>query len=160
MYRTFISSSILKTRDDITLIDKYLRKKINERFNGKNLNFKEIIALTNTITSNTINFTFSKTSNNPNTILTTKKANCIGYASLYNSIGNYILVQQQLKHHYKFTHLVGKLSFLGFDIHQFIDTPFFKDHDFNLIKNLKTGQQIYVDPSLSDYFYIDEVTCK
>lgn len=133
---------------------------IKRKINNKKLDFKEIISLTNTITSNTLNFTFSKTYNNPNTILNTKKANCVGYASLFNSIGNYILEQQQLTDLYQFSHLVGKLHFLGCDIHQFIDNPFFKNHDFNVIKNLKTGQQIYVDPSLSDYFFIDEVTCE
>ncbi len=126
----------------------------------KALTINEIIEMSNAITSDYLRFTFNKASSNPNVISKNKKANCIGYAGLFNSVGNYILEKKKLKKSYKFTHLVGKLEVLDYDIHSLIESPFFKDHDFNKVENLKTGKVYFIDPSLTDYFFIYSVTSK
>lgn len=160
IYRFTVNYSIINTRAHIELNAPSLHRKIDSLIYEKTLNIHQIIKLTNSLTSEELSFTFNKVTNNANKVLKNKKANCIGYSSLFNSIGNYILKQKKLNHLYKFKHLVGKLTVLGFDLHQFINNPFFRDHDFNEIKNIKTGAIYFVDPSLSDYFYIDAVTCK
>lgn len=159
LYRTLVNYSVIITRTNIKLTDGTLCAKIDKKTKEKTLTIAEIITLSNSITSDHLSFTFNKTSSNPNTISKDKKANCIGYAALFNSIGNYILEEKQLSDSYRFSHLVGKLDVLGFDIHSLINNPFFKDHDFNKVKNLKTNDTYFIDPSLSDYLYIDSVTC-
>ena len=101
-----------------------------------------------------------KVSSNQNLISEMKKANCIGYSSLFNSIGNYIIRKQKLTDKYEFIHLIGELDFFGFNIHNLFDSLFFKDHDFNEIKNKLTGEKKFVDPSLRDYLRIEYVRSK
>ena len=51
-------------------------------------------------------------------------------------------------------HKIGHLSLLEMNLHQFFESAFFKDHDFNELNNKKTGQTISIDPSVSDYLWI------
>lgn len=139
------------------LSDETLLLKINKESEGRKMSIDDIIALSNKLVSSNLSFTFNKVSSNPNVIYEIKRANCIGYSSLFNAIGNHLLKKNNLDDKYEFNHLVGELEFLGINIHQFIDMPFFKDHDFNQIKNKKTKETKFVDPSLRDYFMIDEV---
>ena len=158
LYRISVSYSKIKVRNNITLTDKNLIKDIEKRTDGKILSIEGIIQLSNKITSEKLNFTLNKVSSNPNLVCEFGKANCIGYSSLFNSIGNYVIGKQNLTDKYEFTHLVGKLDFFGFDIHKLFNSPFFKDHDFNEISNKLTNEKIYVDPSVTDYLRIDNVT--
>jgi len=158
LYRTSINYTKVEVRKNITLTDKKWIKEINKQTKGRTLSIEEIIKLSNKITSDNLNFTFNKVSSNPNLVSELKKANCIGYSSLFNSIGNYIIGKQKLNHKYEFIHLVGKLSFFGFNVHNLFNNPFFKDHDFNEIKYKQTGENKYVDPSLRDYLRIEYVT--
>jgi hypothetical protein len=53
--------------------------------------------------------------------------------------------------------MIGKLDFWGYDLHQISNDPFYKDHDYNVITNIKTGKKIFVDPSVADCFWINRV---
>lgn len=159
LFRTFINYSKINVRNNITLTDKNLILKINNLSDGKNMNIQEIINLSNKITSDELSFTFDKVSNNPNHSHKLKKANCIGYSSLFNSIGNYLLNKYHLNKKYEFNHCVGKIYFLQFDIHKLFQSSFFKNHDFNELKNKQTGKSEFIDPSLSDYLNIDRIKC-
>lgn len=158
LYRTFVNYSKVQVRPNITLTDKNLIKEINDQTENKILSVKEIIKLSNRITSKKLNYTFNKVSSNPNLIYELKKANCIGYSSMFNTIGNYILGNQKMTDEYEFIHLVGELDFLGFNVHNLFSSPFFKDHDFNEIRHKQTGKKKFVDPSLRDYLRIEYVT--
>ncbi len=158
LYRISVNYLKIKVRNNITLTDKNLIKEIDKRTNEKILSIEEIIKLSNIITSEKLNFTFNKVSSNPNLVCELEKANCIGYSYLFNSIGNYIIEKQNLSDKYEFKHLVGKLYFFGLDIHKLFNSPFFKDHDFNEIRNKQTDEKKYVDPSLRDYLRIENVT--
>lgn len=158
IYRACINYSIINTRNNIPLTNKNLISEIDESIEGKTLNIEAIIKLSNQITSEKLSFTFNNVSSDPNSAFELKKANCIGYSSLFNSIGNYIIEQQKLSNEYEFIHLVGELDFLGFNIHNLLNSPFFKDHDFNRIEDKHTGENKYVDPSLRDYLRIESVT--
>ena len=109
------------------------------------------------ITSEELNFTFEKASLNPNVSVQSKKANCVGYSALYGSAVRFIIVKQNLENSFEVKHFRGEISFLGINLHQFTESPAFKDHDFNSIQNLETGEIIFSDPSLHDYFLIEEV---
>ena len=47
-------------------------------------------------------------------------------------------------------HLVGKIYFLGIDLHQFTSSPYFIDHDYVMVTDYSSGNKYYVDPSLYD----------
>ncbi|PCJ65287.1 MAG: hypothetical protein COA58_10540 [Bacteroidetes bacterium] len=158
LYRALVNYSKVGARNHITLTDKNLITEIDTQTDERKLSIEEIISLSNKITSERLSFTFNKTSSNPNVVSELKKANCIGYSALFNSIGNYMIRKQELGDNYEFNHLVGELDFLGINIHSLFNSPFFKDHDFNEIRNKQTSEIIFVDPSLRDYLRIENVT--
>ena len=157
IYRSFVKYSVYGKRKSVILTDKRIIGKIDKQINSKVLTLNQIITVSRKITNEELRFTPKKASSNPNILLGIGKANCIGYSALFNSIGIYIIKSQKQTDVYKMNHIVGKLYFLGFDIHRLFSSPFFKDHDFNEIINLKTKKRIYVDPSLSDYLFINRV---
>ncbi|MDH7447596.1 hypothetical protein [Aquimarina sp. 2201CG14-23] len=157
LYRNLVNYSKIGIRNNIILTNKNLIEEIDKKIKEKSLTIEEIIELSNDITSAELEFTFNKVSNNSNIIYGSKKANCIGYSSLFNSIGNYIIGKQKLTDKYEFTHLVGKLDVFGLDIHNLFSSSFFKDHDFNEIKLKQTGENKFVDPSMRDYLRIEYV---
>ena len=58
---------------------------------------------------------------------------------------------------YKAEHKIGEIKLLGIDVHQYFDSQFYKDHDFNEVRNLVTGEKVSIDPTLSDYLRIETV---
>ena len=160
LYRATVNYSKVGIRDNVVLTNNNLIEEINIHMDNKTLDIEDIIALSNKLTSEKLKFTFEKTPSDPNLIPELKKANCIGYSSLFNAIGNYIIKQQNQTDDYEFVHLVGEINVLGLNVHSLFNDPFFKDHDFNEVIYKKTGERIYIDPSLRDYLRIDRVNFK
>lgn len=160
LYRIIIKYNIVQNRSEITLTDKSIIEKIDSLTLNNDLNISDIIDVSNAITTNKLDFTFKKVSSNPNVIVNEGRANCIGYASLFNSITNYIIYKQGLGNKYKCAHVVGELKFLGADLHAIFNSPFFKNHDFNKILLKEENTYMYIDPSLYDYFWIESVSCE
>ncbi len=156
-YRLLISYTEIGTRTEIKITNEELVNKIDTNLGGKNINLEEIINVATRITTEELKFNRNKVSNNPNELINTKQANCIGYSATFNTIANYIIKQYKLENRLKAEHKIGQLDFLGINLHQFFDNPFFKDHDFNTIKNLETMKEVSIDPSLSDYLGIDYI---
>jgi hypothetical protein len=46
--------------------------------------------------------------------------------------------------------LRAKITFLDFDLHQLTDSPFFKDHDYNVVEDMQSGERLFVDASTKD----------
>ena len=110
------------------------------------------------LTNKKLSFTSSTCAINPNRLIKSKKTNCVGYASFYAAICNHLLKFYTLSSEWKAEIHVGQLYFFGINIHRYIDSPFFKDHDFVIISNKNTGEAFYIDPSVSDYIGIDKVS--
>lgn len=53
--------------------------------------------------------------------------------------------------------MVRELDFMGIDLYEFMDNPFFKEHDYNEIIALETEDKIYTGSTISDYLNIHEV---
>ena len=121
------------------------------------MTLETIAEISQEITSEKLHFVSRSLEANPNTSFNTKKANCIGYSAMCNAIGNHIIRQNNLQETYEFKHLVGKMYVFGYDIHELFSSPFFKNHDYNVIINKQTGEKIYLDPSVYDYTWIDRV---
>ena len=111
-------------------------------------------------TSENLKFTDGKNDVDPNKLIETRNANCIGYAAFLSTVCNQMLEKNNLSNEWVATPQIGQLYFMGKNIHPYFKSAFFKDHDFVIIKNLKTGEEIGVDPTLHDYTGIEYITVK
>lgn len=156
IYRFFINYSKVNTRPLVQVEDAELLSLLDSYSIPRDLTFQEMIHQTNKITTDNLQFSFQKCPSNPNNLLSNGKANCVGYSALFTTVANYICSKNNLEN-IEIVHCVGKLDFLGLDLHQLFNDPFFKDHDYVKIINHQTNQVIDVDPVLYDYFRIAEV---
>jgi hypothetical protein len=120
----------------------------------------EMVDVAMQLTNERLSFSRSEQSNDPNDVLKMGTANCIGYSAVFNSIMNHLIQVNRKSDSVKAQHLVGGLEFIGVDLHQFIESPFFKDHDFNKVVDLQTGEEFYVDPSVSDILRINRIKAR
>lgn len=127
----------------------------NER--QSTLTAAQIVAQSLDKTSNKLRFTSGKNDKDPNRLVRTRKAHCVGYAAFFATTCNFLLQQNGLGTTWQAEPRIGQLYFLGINVHQYFNSPFFKDHDFVVIENKKTGQTLAVDPTVNDYLAIDFV---
>lgn len=120
---------------------------------------REIVRRGLSITSRQLEFTADKNEVDPNKLIKSGTAHCVGYASFFATTCNYLLDKHNLAQTWTAKRHVGKLYFLGINVHAYFHTPFFKDHDFVTIENKSTGEILAVDPTVNDYLFIDFVTC-
>ena len=158
IFRCLIGYKEIGTRPLVELIDKRLIEAIEAESGNSPLDISEVIDIANSVTSQGLSFTFNKATSNPNELVNTKRANCIGYSAMFNAVANYLIDKNQLQADLKVEHKIGRIEFLGHDIHQYFDNSFFKNHDFNMVTDLKNGIKISIDPTLCDYLWIRAVT--
>jgi hypothetical protein len=118
-------------------------------------NIDQIVSHSLVLTSNQLNFSARKNEIEPNKLMTTKTTHCVGYSSFFAASCNHLLKKYNMEDIWVVNQHIGQLYFLGKNIHKYLNSPFFKDHDFVTIENKLTGELIAVDPSLYDYLYID-----
>ena len=112
------------------------------------------------LTKEELKFTKNRVSNNPNKLIDTNQANCVGYSAMFNSIANYLINKNKYENEIEVEHKIGQLELFGINLHQFFESPFFRDHDYNEITDKNTGKKILVDPVVSDYLRIKRVAQK
>lgn len=147
LFRKFVKYESVGKRGIFLVIDE------KDTFKSKNIN--EIIDYSLNKTARKLEFTFD----NQTKPMITGKANCIGYCDFFSSQINQILRNNDMGN-WKINHEIGKLEVFGKDIHQYFSSPFFKDHDFVTVENIKTGEKIFIDPVIYDYFKIDRISLK
>lgn len=168
IFRKSISYTPIGKRSIIWLTDKALLQeledeiefKLTSKTKNRRLNLDQIIQLAQRKTSQKLYFSSEKCAANPNILIKERKSNCVGYAAFFGSVVQFILQSQGLKEQYQVHHLVGNIDLWGVNLHQFSNNSFFKDHDYNKITNLKTGHTIYIDPIVSAYLRIHQVSPK
>jgi len=119
---------------------------------------KQIVKLGLSITSRQLNFTDNKNDIDPNKLISSRTAHCVGYASFFATTCNYLLKKHNLSGDWTARPQIGQLYFLGTNIHPYFNSAFFKDHDFVTIENKSTGEIFAVDPTINDYLWIDLIT--
>jgi hypothetical protein len=124
----------------------------------KNPKIEEIVNVGLEITSKHLNFSFSKNDSDPNKLIITKKAHCVGYASFFATTCNHLLKKYNFNESWVAKPQIGQLYFMGTNIHKYFNSPFLKDHDFVILENKETKEIIAVDPTIYDYFFINLVT--
>lgn len=110
------------------------------------------------ITSSELKYTFNKCETQPSLLLQSGNTNCIGYSIFFVSVFNHYLKTYHLESEWKAKPIIGKLYLLNYNVHSLFKNSHLKDHDYVLIENIKTGEKIFVDPTLHDYFGIVEVS--
>ena len=159
LYRLAVEYEKIGERPAIEIEDDKLIQVIDSISRDRKIDLNEIVEISSLITRKNLRFTFDNNADeNPNKLIYTRKGNCVGYSMMFNSIADYLIKQNDLEDKYESSHLVGRLRFMGIDIHRLIDDPFFKDHDFNAIVNLDTGERISIDPTVNDYLRISRIS--
>lgn len=103
-------------------------------------------------TARDLKFTFSTSSSNPLELKNTQKANCIGYAQYFTYLFN-----KNTSSLWQAKPVIGEIKMYKINLNKVINHPFFKEHDFVIISNLKTGEKFAIDPVVYDYFHIKSI---
>lgn len=161
IYRQVVTYAAIGPRDPYTATDGQLIQYLETNAAAtSNPDIADIMELSLALTARQLNFSTSSQVVDPNLLIHSKATHCVGYAAFFTTTCNYFLQQYHLSEVWQAKPQIGKLYFLGADLHQFFYTPFFKDHDFVTIENRRTGEVWAVDPSIRDYLYIDFVTLR
>lgn len=116
----------------------------------KSKNIDSLIDYSLGVTTDNLSFSLKSSGNSSvASISSTGKAHCVGYSRYFAAVITEALAKNQLTQ-YKVSHVRAKIHMLGFNVHQAFNDPAFKDHDVCLITNVKNGERIFVDPSLSE----------
>ncbi|MTB53658.1 hypothetical protein [Lewinella sp. W8] len=117
----------------------------------------ELIDQAQDLTAARLRFTFDQSDQDPESVWNNERANCIGYAALFRAILQEQLNDLGLSEDYTVEHHVGKLYFLGLNLHSFLDHPFFRDHDYNVIRDADGTIITAIDVSVYDYIGIARI---
>lgn len=107
-----------------------------------------------------LHFTAARNHNDPNLLIDSHSAHCVGYAAFTTTICNELLQRYQLNAEWKAEARVGQIHFLDINVHPYFRSAFFKDHDFVVLRNLKTGEELAADPTVYDYLRVGFVRVK
>jgi len=161
LYRQIVAYHSIGVRTTYVASDPALINHLDETADYKNAQGIEyIIRSSLSITSQQLSFSTSKNDNDPNKLIYSKKAHCVGYAAFFSTTCNYFLKKYKLSKTWVAKPQIGQLFFLGYNIHKYFNSPFFKDHDFVTIENKSSGVIYAVDPTVNDYLLITYVTFK
>lgn len=158
LYRNLITYKTVGQRYVYLITNNKLATFIDMNMGKKSLDIKDVIKMALSATSRQLNFTTTHNDNDPNKLIYSRTAHCVGYAAYFATTCNYLLMNNGLAGQWNVKHQIGQLFLLGININKCINTPFFKDHDFVTIENKKTGEIFAVDPTVNDYFFINFVT--
>jgi hypothetical protein len=91
-YRHLVTYKTVGLRANYSATDKILTDFIDANTDKQtDPDFKQIIKLGLSITSRHLNFTSDKNDTDPNKLITSKKAHCVGYATFFATTCNYLL---------------------------------------------------------------------
>jgi hypothetical protein len=157
LYRHLITYKSIGERTTYVATDSNLLQYIDSNSSKQESDIKRIIETSLTLTSKTLVFTDGLNDKDPNKLIISKRANCIGYAAFFSTVCNQLLEKNNINEQWIAKPLIGQLYFLDHNIHPYFKSAFFKDHDFAIIENKSSGQIFAVDPSLNDYTGIEYV---
>jgi hypothetical protein len=157
LYRLFFSYKDVGVRIEYPLnaeLSSYIEEQCKDENPEK---IREVINLSLRITSGSLFFSSSgKTKIDPAELPSGSPAHCIGYSAYFNTVCNYLIWKYGFTD-WKSEQHIGQIHFAGINVHSFLRSAFFADHDYNIIKNRDTGQMYSTDPTLFDYLRIELV---
>jgi hypothetical protein len=151
LYRHIVTYKAIDQRSTYALKSPELDKLIQDNANISSKDPEAIIERSLSLTSDILKFKRSKNDVDPNKLIETRNAHCIGYAAFFTTVCNQMFALNDLDGEWIVSPQKGHLYFMGINIHPYFKSSFLRDHDFVIIKNLKSGKEMAVDPSLHDY---------
>lgn len=148
IFRLLISYQPISDRPAIEAKDENLLQQLENQPIDTSL--QRIIKRSLNLTTSQLMFSFGKCDSDPNLLFHSKKANCVGYAAFFATVCNEAIRRAGLEKRYRAKHLRAKITLLGYDLHQLTDSPFFRDHDYNMVEDSQTGEKLFVDASTKD----------
>lgn len=112
------------------------------------------------LTSEKLHFTVANNAVDPNRLIGSRAAHCVGYAAFFATTCNYLFKKYHLETTWSAQPQKGQLYLFGQNVHPYLRMPFFRDHDFVIIRNKATGESIAVDPTVDDYLGIARVSIR
>ncbi len=157
IFNSLVKYKAVGTRPEVTITNQVLLDNITSKSQGLRPKVEDIARIADEITTETLSFTTTSASSNPNELVNSPRAHCVGYAAMFNSIANTIIQENAWQDRLAATHHIGSLTVVGVEPHHYFASQFFKDHDFNEIHDLSTGTRFSYDASVSDYLRIHGV---
>jgi hypothetical protein len=118
LYRHIVTYKSVGLRNNYTATNNQLTYYIDASIDKQNeLKIEQIIKLSLSITSRQLNYTVNKNNTDPNKLINSKRAHCVGYASFFSATCNYLLKKHALDDLWTARHHVGQLYFLGTNVH-------------------------------------------
>jgi len=150
-----ISYKIIGYRDYNQKLDKKHLNQLNYQFGyAYDATEKDLLQFVLGITSVTLDFDMHKNSlQNPNAIIDRKSGHCKMYSYLIASSYNQLAKLNKISGNCRVAY--GHVYLYGVNLHRFSSDSFFRDHDFNVIKD-NSGVHA-VDAILHDYLWIDQI---
>ncbi len=108
-------------------------------------------------TAAALDFTTGPAASDAAGALRSGKANCIGYAAVFQRNCEARLAQAGLYGGWRVLHLRGLLYCGDFNMHRLFSSPFWKDHDICAVENRASGERLHVDPTLFEALRIRRV---
>lgn len=159
VYRQIVTYKSVGQRSAYEATNDNLIKYIEVNAGGKkDMDIENVINAGLSATSGQLHFSASQKSKDPNQLINSKAAHCVGYASFFATTCNYLLKKYKLSDQWVAKPQIGQLYLLGANIHTYFDSSFLRDHDFVTIENKTTGEILAVDPTVNDYLRIGFVT--
>lgn len=106
------------------------------------------------LSARNLHFTAQRNDIDPNLLINSHRAHCVGYAHFTSTVCNELLKHAQLADEWKAETHIGQIHLLGINVHPYFHSAFFRDHDFVVLKNRKTGEELAVDPTVYDHLRI------
>ena len=122
-FRLTVTYTYLGEREEIRISNPEIETRLVKE---RELSLQEIHHIARSITNESLQFSSQQLSQSPNSVLKSGKANCIGYSALFNSIASYLIEKQGYSNRFQSKHLIGKIEFLGIDLHSFLIIPSLK----------------------------------
>ena len=157
LYRSTVAYTDAGKRENPPVADAKLSSRIEAMLLEVPPDLDGIVRIAKAITEEELAFTTGPAETNPNRLMHTAKANCVGYAATFASIASYLVKRYGLQEEIAVEHHVGHLLLFGINVHQLFDDPFFKDHDYNVVRDRRTGERVAVDVTVSDYLGVEWV---
>ncbi|MBN2891339.1 MAG: hypothetical protein JXL97_05695 [Bacteroidales bacterium] len=156
-FRLMVKYEPVNERTTYSLKDDNFKNYVDSISSESEIGISKVLKISNKITSQSLKFTKSSSGYNPNDLFYSKSSNCIGYATFYASVCNYLLEKNNLSDEWNAKCYVGYIYLFGENVHHYFKSSFFKDHDFVIVENTKTGEKKLVDPSVYDFLGVKYV---
>lgn len=158
IYRSLVTYRSAGTRVTYTVTDPALAAAVAACADGdNNPGVQQVLDDALQLTADKLYFRSSNTSGNPNELIRSQRAHCVGYAAFYAAVCNELFRKHAMQDNWVAQPQIGQLFLFDTNIHTYFQSTFFKDHDFVTIENKTTGEVFAVDPSLYDYLYVERV---